>query len=81
MLKNMKYTKPEVDVVDYLLDKIIKECKNKFFHLFIYRYVYDIKFTNIIIIEKVILITSHDCLQFKSEHYGLSEKNQRCEIE
>ena len=67
-----------MDEVDYLLGKVNKICKKKFFHTFKYRCVYDIKITNITNNEKVILNISHDCLEFNSEYYGLNEKNQEC---
>ena len=35
--------------VEYLLDKVIIDCKDKNFHSFEYRSIYDIRFTNLII--------------------------------
>ena len=35
---------------------------------------YDIKFTNITMNEKVFLNISHDCLEFKATYYGLNKK-------
>ena len=42
MLEEDEFSKPEIGEVFYLLDKINKDCKKKFFHLFEYRCVYDI---------------------------------------
>ena len=66
IVKEYDFNKPEIDEVDYGLDKVIKNCMRKFFHTFKYRYVYDIKFTNINN-EKVFLNISQDCLEFKSD--------------
>ena len=66
--------KPQIDEVDYLLDKVIKGCEMKFFHTFKYRCVYDINVTNITNNEKVILIISHEYIEFKTKHYGVNKK-------
>ena len=71
------FFKPEIDEVDYLLDKVNKVCRKKFFHPFKQRCVYDIKFANITIVEKVNLSKINDCLKFKSEYYGLNKKKSK----
>ena len=67
IVKEYESNKPEVDEVEYLLDKVNKDCKKKFFHTFKYRCVYVIKLTNIVNNEKGLLNIGHDCLEFKSE--------------
>ena len=37
ILKQHEFIKPEIDEVDFLLDKVIKDCKKKFFHTFKYK--------------------------------------------
>ena len=75
-----EFIKPEIDELDYLLDKVIKDCKKKFFHTFQNTCVYDIKFTNITNNEKVILNISHACLEFKTEHNGLNKKVKKAKF-
>ena len=67
VFKEYEFTKPEIDEVDYLFDKVIKDFRMKFFHTFKYRFVYDINLTKITNFEGVILNISHDCLEFKTE--------------
>ena len=74
IVKDYDFIKPEIDEVDYLLDKVIKDCRKNYFHTFKYRCVYDIKFTDITNNEKVILNISHDCLELESKFYGLNKK-------
>ena len=81
IVKEYEFNKPEIDEVDYLLDKVIKDCKKKIFHSFKYRCVYDNKITNITNNKKVILYISHDCLEFKSDHYGLKKSKKQKRIE
>ena len=69
IVKEYEYMKPEIDKVDYLLDKVIKDSEKKLFHTFKYRCVSDIKITNITKNEKVILNFNHNCLELKSEYY------------
>ena len=47
IVKAYVFIKPEIDEVDYLIDKVIKDCKKEFFHTFKYRCGYDIKLTNL----------------------------------
>ena len=37
IFKEYVFIKPEIDETDYLLDKVIKDCKKKLFHTFKYR--------------------------------------------
>ena len=45
IVKEYEFTKPENDEVDYLLDKVIEDCRKNFLHTFECRCVYVIKFT------------------------------------
>ena len=66
IVKECEFKKPVIDEVKYLLDKVNNECRNNFFHKFRNKCVYDIKCTNIINNEEVIVIlnNSHDSLKF-----------------
>ena len=68
IVKEYEFVEPEIDEVDYLLDKVVKECRRKCFQSFKYRCVYDFKFTNTTNNERNILNISHDCLEYKSEY-------------
>ena len=34
IVKEYEFIKPEIDEVDYLLDKVIKDCKRKYFRTY-----------------------------------------------
>ena len=74
VVKEYDSIKPDIHGVDYLLDDIIKDCRNKYFHTFEYRLVYEIKFTNISNNEEVNLTITHRSIEFKTEFYGLNKK-------
>ena len=74
VVKHYESFQPEFNEVDYLLDKVVKDCRNRFFHTFKYRCVYYIKFTNIANNEKFIFNSSHDCIEIKHEYYELIKK-------
>ena len=76
-VKEHGFSKPEIDEVDYLLDKVIKDCKKNFFNGLTNRWVHETKFRNVKNKEKVILNISHDCLEFESNFCGLNRKNQK----
>ena len=78
IVEEYEYFNPENDEVDFILDKVITDCWRKFFHIFDYRCVYDIKTTDITNNEKIISNVSHDSLQYKSEVFGL--KNQKYKL-
>ena len=62
----MVFFKPEIDEKDYLLDKVIKDCKKKNFSGLTNRWVHEIKLTNVKNKERGILNISHDCLEIES---------------
>ena len=59
----------------YLLDDIIKDCRNESFHTFEYRFVYAINFRNISNYEEVNFTITHRSIKLKTEFYGLKKKS------
>ena len=47
IVKDLQYDNPNINEIDYILDNVIKDCRDKYFHTFEYKLVYDLKFTNI----------------------------------
>ena len=47
VVEEYEFIKPEKDEVEYILDNVIKGCRDVYFHTNDYRFNYDIKFTNI----------------------------------
>ena len=41
IVKEYDFNKPDIQEIDYLLDDIFKTCRNKYFHTFEYRLIYD----------------------------------------
>ena len=74
IVKEYDFIKPEIDEVVYLLDKVIEVCRKNYFYTYKFRCLYDTKFRNITNKDKIILKTSLDCLEFKSEFCGLNGK-------
>ena len=64
--------KPGIHKKDYILDIVIKDCRNNYFHTFEYRLVYDNKFTKISNNEEVNFTISHKFMEFKNEVYCLN---------
>ena len=73
VVKEYKFDKKDIHEIDYLLDNVIKDCRN-YFHTFEYRLVFDINFTNISNNEEVNLIITQKSMEFKTEFYGLNKK-------
>ena len=67
VVKDYDFNKPDIHEMDYLLDDIIKDCRNKYFHKFEYNLVYDIKFTNVSNNEEVSFTNTHRSMEFESE--------------
>ena len=74
VVKEYEFDKTDIHEIDYLLDDVIKHCRNNYFHTFEYRLVYDINFTNISNNEEINLIITHKSKEFKTELYGLNKK-------
>ena len=77
VVEECDFIQTDIHKIDYLLDYIIKDCRNKYFHTFAYRLVYDIKFTNISNNEEVNFTITHRSLEFETEFYCLNKKNQK----
>ena len=73
-VKEPEFHKPDFHKIDYLLDNIIKDCRNKYFHTFGYGLVYDVQFTSISSDKEVNFTISHKFMEFKTEVYGLNTK-------
>ena len=52
-VKEYTFVNPLNQKIDSLIDNSIRDCHEKYFHKIKYRYVYDIKFTNISNNEKI----------------------------
>ena len=74
VVKEYDFNKPDIHEIDFLLDDIIKDRRNRYFHTFGYRLVYDIKIKIISINEEVSFTTTHKSMDFKTEIFGLSKK-------
>ena len=59
VVKEIEIFQPEIDELCYILDNIFKDCRDEFFHTFEYKFVYDIKFTNLTNNEEVNLTITH----------------------
>ena len=74
VVKQYDFNEPNVHEVEYLLDDIFIDCRNKYFHTFEYTLVYDIEFTNISNNEEINVTITHRSMEFKTEFYGLNKK-------
>ena len=74
VVKEYDFIKPDIHDIDYLLDDVIKDCRNRYFHTLEYRLVYDIKFTKISNNEEVNFTITHRSMEFETEFYGLTKK-------
>ena len=73
IVKVYKFDKKDIHEIVYILDDVIKDCKN-YFHTFDYKLVYDINFIIFSNNEEVNLIITHKAKQYKTEYYGLNKK-------
>ena len=73
-VKEYDFSKPDFHEIYYLLDDIIKDCRNKYFHAFQYRLVYDIKFTKTSNIEEVNFTIAPRSMDIKTDFNGLIRK-------
>ena len=73
-VKDYEIFKSDIDVLKYLLNDTIKDCRNKYFLSFEYRCLYDKNFTNMENNGQVILKITLENMKFKSQSYGLSKK-------
>ena len=67
VVKEYDFIKPDIHETEYLLHGFFEDCRNKFFHTFENRLVYDIKFTNVSNHEEVIFTNTHRPMEIKTE--------------
>ena len=79
VVKEYVFNKPDIHEIDYLLDDVIKDCRNKYFHTFEYTLIYNIKFTNISNNEEFNFTITHKTMEYKTEFYGLKKKSEMLE--
>ena len=79
VVKEYDFNEPYDHKLDYLLDDIIEDCRNKYFHTFEYTLVYDIKFANISNNEEVNFTITHRSTECKTDVYGLKKKLKKLE--
>ena len=63
VVKEYDFKKPGIHERDYILDIVIKVCRNNYFHTFEYRLVHDFKFPKISKNEEVNFTISHKSLK------------------
>ena len=78
VVKEYEIIKPEIDEVDHTLDKVIETVEIKFFHTIEFICVYDIEIIGNTNNEEVNLAITPGYMNFKTEIFGLNEKNQKC---
>ena len=52
-VREIKFDKPLLTEIDFILDSCFKDCHIVYFHIFKYELIFDIKFTNITDNERV----------------------------
>ena len=78
VVQNTILSNQKIDEVDYILDDVIENFKNNFFHTVKPRCVYHINFLNNAINEDVNLSITHGYVKLKSEIHGLNKKIKNC---
>ena len=79
-VKEYEIIKPKIDVIEYSLDDVIKNCGENFFHTFKYRRVYAIKSTKKTH-DKVLKLTSTlEYMCSTSEIYGLKKMHAEMDL-
>ena len=66
VVKHFEFDKPDNHEIEYLLDGIIKVCRNMLFHTIEYRLAYDINFTSISNNEENNFTITHRSMEFKT---------------
>ena len=77
VVKKYDFNKPDFHEIEYSLDANIKR-KNKHFHTFDYRLVYDIIFTSSSNNEEINFTSTHKSMEFETEFYDLNIINNYC---
>ena len=78
IVKEYDFNEPDFYEIDFLLDDIIKNCTNNYFHTFKNKLVYEVKITNNSNNEEVNFTFNLRFTAYKTEVYGLNKKNQSC---
>ena len=79
--KEYDFNKPDIHEIEYLLDDIMKDSRNKYFtYTLEYRLVHDIIFTNISNDEEVNFTITRRSMEFKTEFYGLNKRIKNARI-
>ena len=73
IVEEYDFDKPDIHEIDYLLDDKIKDCRDKYFHTFEHRHVYDINFTKNSNNEEINFTINQRSMDFKTEFYGLKK--------
>ena len=79
VVKDYEIIKPEIVEIDYIPDKVIKDCRDKNIHTFEYRCVYYNKFMNTANNEEIILTITNGYKCFKSEDYRLNKQTKNAQ--
>ena len=74
IVREYEFDKSDIHGIDCLLDDIIQECRDRFFHTLEYKLVYDIQFTKISNVEEINFTVPHRSMEFKTEFYLLNKK-------
>ena len=64
VVEDYDFNKPDIQEIEYLLDDTFKDCRNKFFHTFECRLVYDNKFAEISNNEEIKFTITHRSMEF-----------------
>ena len=73
IVKEYKFNKPDINKLDSIIDKCIRDCHYKYYHTFEYKQVFDVKLTNISKIEM-------NKLTISDKSMGLYELNKKFKI-
>ena len=74
VVKEYDFIQPDIYEIDYLLEYIFKNCRNMYSQTFEYKFVYNIKFTNVSNNKEVNFTITHRSTEFKTEFYGWNKK-------
>ena len=74
VVEEYDFIEPDVHEIEFLVNDINKDCRNKYFHIFEYRLVYDNKLTHLSNNQEVIFTIFLRPMIFKTEFYGLNKK-------
>ena len=66
IVKEYEYDSPDINEIDSILDYVIKDCRNKYFHTFEYKLIYNLKLLNISNHDQVNLSITHKSSEFKT---------------